>query len=263
MKQVKAKIDQLRLMIPRSNLNTDDHDLPIDFEKVEDLLGLTDIVPEYDLRSHAFNGYTDSLVFGDGLIRVNWHSKRKDMGILVDFTASGKAYYESMARTIDIKINWQHIIQKLYKKYAGHTSRVDICVDLISQGFDVDLIYHKLVTGEYQFFNGKYHLISLDRINHIGNANKVSTIYCNSRYSDAFLRIYDKKLAELTKKTALYKATARDSSDWIRVEGEYKGKLARKIGLTIANAHTNAIEPYLANFILQNWTLRVNDQKEN
>lgn len=134
--------------------------------------------------SYGHNGYTSSYNFGSGEqggnVSVMWNESRKDMGILIDFTATGKALYESFSELHGIPVNWKRIINQLYKMMS-HLSRLDIATDLINYGFSVDDIIQRLKYEKSFFLNTQGNRISSNRFKIIGNYNEAQTLYVGSR----------------------------------------------------------------------------------
>lgn len=91
--------------------------------------------------------------------------------------------------------------------HEWNVTRIDVAVDLFETGIKPRWIFHLYehlhVGSETQpkYFPGK----------------KGATVYIGSRESDRMLRIYDKG------------AEQGVDTDWLRVEGEYKGKLAKVV----------------------------------
>ena len=252
------KIDQIRLNIPYDETNQveDSQGLPKEVIVADNLLHLAGLFKSNTV-SHGHNGYTSSYNFGSGEqggnISVMWNETRKDMGILVDFTATGKALYESLAELHGIPINWKRIIEELYEK-MGHISRIDIATDLINYGFSVNRIIQRLKNEESFFLNTQGNKINSNRFKIIGNYEEAQTLYVGSRKSDAFLRIYNKKI-EQDRASGLYRNLARNCNDWVRVEAEFKHRLAKDLGRYIATLTIDNIYPYLLGCVLERWSL--------
>lgn len=252
------KIDQLRLNIPYDEIYQieSNQELPKEVVVADKLLHLSWLFKSNTI-SHGHNGYTSSYNFGSGEqggnVSIMWTESRKDMGILVDFTATGKALYESLAELHGFSINWKEIIEQLYEM-MGHTSRLDIATDLINYGFSVNEIIQRLKQEKSFFLNTQGNRINSNRFKIIGNYNEAQTLYVGSRKSDAFLRIYDKK-AEQDRASGLYRNLARSCESWIRVEAEFKHRLAKELGKYISTLTTDNIYPYLLGCVLERWSL--------
>lgn len=272
MQQFKGiKIDQLRLNVPwtydsvnRDYLNY--RTKPEMISSINSMFHFEQIFDEPVTKDTGKNGYTRSIIWGSdeqgGMISVMYNPDNTDMGILIDFTATGKLMYESLCRINDLEVNWRKIITKIYQKYNGHTSRMDVAIDFVNCNYSVDDIYKKLLTGEYIFIDSMKREISLKHIMQIGENGATNTICVGSRFSDCYLRIYDKKVEQGTK-NGIFHSLANSCSDWIRVEGEFKKRECHRIGAMVSTLPTDDIEPFLANYIFKHWKLVLSDKKKS
>lgn len=271
-KTANIKIDQLRINIPYDFEDTSlcraDSPNKMYFPKHVDLVDqifhfswIFKVVRE----SYGHNGYTNAYIFGEdngkGKISIMWNENRKDMGISVDFTATGKDLYETLGKLYGLEVDWQQIINEVCDTFQGHISRIDIAVDLINYGFSVDEIYRNLMTGQYSFLNKIDNRISMKYLKIIGKIGEIETLNVGSRSSDGYLRIYNKKI-EQSRSNGLYRNIALNCEDWIRVEGEFKHRLAKEIGKYIASLEVENMYPYLLGCILERWKLIKNDKRE-
>lgn len=261
----KIKIDQLRLNIPYEQVNLVENihnEMPKEVIVADKLLHLSCIFQETS-ESNGHNGYTTAYNFGSsvqgGTISVMWNETRLDMGILVDFTATGKALYEDLSKLHDVRVDWQKIIANLYLNYSGHLSRIDIATDLINYGFSVNQISEGLASKKLVFLNKQGNKVSSNRYKIIGSVDEAQTIYVGSRKSDAFLRIYNKKL-EQQRSDALYRMQANHCNDWIRIEAEFKHRLAKDVGKLISSMNNENIYPRLLSCVLERWSLVKNEE---
>lgn len=268
MKAIKnIKIDQIRLTVPITEARLTDTDEPDVISAINHLFKFREIFPEPLKKPTGKDGYTESIIWGTvsqgGTITVMYNPHRVDMGVLVDFTSTGKLLYESLCGLNRIDVNWRKIIAAIYQKFNGHTSRIDVAIDLINKGYSVTTLYDKLKSGEYVFVNPVRQRINFNRVQHIGRSNEVNTIYVGSRYSDSFLRIYNKKIEQIQKK-GIYHSLANRCHDWVRIEGEFKNRECHNIGAMISTLNKDNIKPYLAYFVFKHWKLVFgnNDKKE-
>lgn len=266
MKKIKhIKIDQIRFNIPITVGPINNVGEPDEIQAINRLFKFRKVFSAPVKRPTGKNGYTNSIVWGaneqGGLISVMYNPRRIDMGVLVDFTSTGKMLYEDLCKFNNIEVNWRKIITVIYQKFKGHTSRIDVAVDFINFGYSVDKIYNGLLFKKYLFINPVRQKINFKRIQHIGRSNEVNTIYVGSRLSDAFLRIYDKKL-EQTNNKGVYHSLANHCDNWVRVEGEFKNKECHHMGAMVATLATDNIEPYLASYIFKHWKLVFNIDEE-
>lgn len=258
----KISIDQLRFYLPYidSNEYYSNAEVLRAAEEIFDFSAYFEIIA----KSKGQNGYSESYNFGSEqrrYVSLMWNPERKDMGISIDFTAIGKATYEELVEfNTGFKVNWQQIIRQVYQKYQGHISRIDIATDLINYQFSVDEIARRITKQELMFLNKQGNKIPVKRLKFISNGEKTETIYVGARTSDCFLRIYDKKI-EQDRSDGRYRSLARSCHDWLRFEGEFKGKLAHKIGNLISNWDKQDIYPGLLGIVLERWSLV--EYKEN
>lgn len=266
MKRAIVKIDQLRINIPYNHimdLASKNENLPFEVLIADYFFRLTTIFHEPN-QGNAHNGYTNCYIFGSdtGAISVMWNDNRPDMGISIDFTATGKALYEELGSWLSLKINWKEIITIICKKYNGHLSRIDVAVDLIDCEFSVNSIYKRLQEEKSYFLNTLGNRINAKRYKAIGSAQEAQTLYVGSRRSDAFLRIYNKKLEQM-RPNGIYRNIAYNCKDWIRVEGEFKHRLSKDLGYRIANLGDEDIKPFLVAYLVNRWALvDVRDHEE-
>lgn len=263
MKPIKTiKIDQIRFTVPITETNLKDTDEPDVIKAINNFFKFREIFHYSINRPTGKNGYTNSILWGaseqGGLISVMYNPNRTDMGVLIDFTSTGKVLYESLCSINDIEVNWRKIITVIYQKFKGHTTRIDIAIDLINKGYSVTSICDNLKSKNYVFINPVKQRINLKRLQYIGSNNEINTIYVGSRYSDAFLRIYNKKIEQQNKK-GIFHSLANNCQDWIRIEGEFKNRECHNMGAMVSTLPTNNIEPYLASYIFKHWKLVFNN----
>lgn len=262
MKAIKnIKIDQIRFTIPINENFLKDSDEPDVIKAINRYFKFKLLFDNPIRKPTGKNGYTNSILWGTsgqgGLISVMYNPNRVDMGVLIDFTSTGKILYESLCQLNNIEVNWRKIVTKVYQYFKGHASRIDIAIDLINKGYSVDSIYKRLKSGKYVFINPVKQRIGFERIQYIGKSNEVNTIYVGSRYSDAYLRIYNKKLEQMTKK-GIFHSLAINCRDWVRVEGEFKNRECHDIGAMVSTLPKDDIEPYLASYVNKHWKLVFN-----
>ena len=264
-KQNLITIDQISFMVPITSESMDNITPPDEVQAIKHLFRFDEVFDEPQELDYGFNGYTNALRYGaaNAKILIMWSYKQAWLGVQVMFYGQGKKLYESLTRIKDIKADWHNLISYICLKFNGHVSRIDIAVDLINYGFSVNNISKKLNSGEYKFINGvTKRSINLDKIQTIGDSGCIDTIYVNSRKSDSFLRVYNKRKEGLNKNSGYY-YMAKACKDWIRIEAEFKHRVAHKIGQEVAELFdSRKIYPYLADCITQHWILVLNDDQE-
>ena len=152
--------------------------------------------------------------------------------------------------------------------YSGADSMLllkKVCLLLADNGFSVNNIAEKLKDDSYEFVNGKTkRKIGLEKMKTIGNSGEIDTIYVNSRKSDAYLRIYNKQKQGLSNKKSGYYTQAKNTKDWIRVEGEFKHREAHRIGNDLAQlVDSSKMHSYLVDCITRHWILTIKDKKDD
>jgi DNA relaxase NicK len=249
-------IDQIRFYIPY--VANKFHIEYVDELRLADKIFAFSDYFEIKAESKGQNGYSKSYNFGSSekkYISVMWNPDRKDMGISIDFTAVGKAVYEALVLDYTgLKVDWQNLIKQVCLEYQGHISRIDIATDLINYNFTVDSIAKRIMNQELVFLNKQGSRIPSVRLKFISNAETVETIYVGARTSDCFLRIYNKKI-EQDRPDGRYRSMSKGCPDWVRFEGEFKGKTAHQIGELIAKLNKQDIYSDLLGIVLERWSL--------
>lgn len=260
-------IDQISLMVPIEASTLGNKQIPDEVKAIKHMFKFNQILGKAEKQDYAFNGYTNALRYGTDTakILIMWSWKQPWMGVSTVFYGQGKKLYEALAKMNDIKVDWHELIEKICLKFKGHVSRIDVAVDLINYGFSVDAIATKLKQEKYQFINGvTKRTIGLEKVKTIGDSGEIDTIYVNSRQSDAFLRIYNKRKESLSSKSSGYYSMAKNTKDFIRIEAEFKHREAHKIGNNIAElADARKLYSFLADCITQHWVLIENDEEKN
>lgn len=261
------KIDQIRLNLPCDSVPilSTDHEMPLEVEKANSIFKLDRVFDNYDL-GYGHNGYTNSCVYGlsdqGRAASISWNPDRSDMGISIDFTATGKDLYEQLCELKGIEVDWRYLIKQVVNDYGGHISRIDIATDLINYGFSVDSICRRLNASEITVLNMRKRRIPADRFRIVGTMESRQTLYVGSRSSDAFLRIYDKK-TEQNRPNGTYRGLAQQCEDWIRVEAEFKHRVAKSIGQHISKYDGDNFYQELLGIVLERWTMADEEDQAN
>lgn len=107
------KIDQIRLNVPYeyvSKIDLINSKYPKEVILVDRIFHFARLFRQ-NSEGYGHNGYTNSYNFGSGeqgaTVSIMWNSTREDMGILVDFTATGKVLFENLAELQGITIDWK------------------------------------------------------------------------------------------------------------------------------------------------------------
>lgn len=240
-------IDQIRFVLPYRNEWIDLVEKVFQLEKI---MGTpVEITPQ--------NGYSLAYGYGfretTGLISVMVNLKRKDMGILVNFPAKAKKSYEAVSDLLNLEVDWFQIIRTVYRDLHGHISRLDVNVDLLDFGYSPHSIAQRLQADQIVFTDSRKHVVKKESMRGIGDFVETQTIGVGSRSSNAYLRLYDKKKEQQAKRGP-YLTLARKTKNWLRIEGEFKHKLAREIGLAIADS-VGVTYRHLVSLLVTRWLL--------
>lgn len=259
-------IDQISLMVPIKAISLKKDEIPDEVQAIKHIFKFNKILGKPQEQDYGLNGYTNSFKYGNNSAKiiVLWSWKQPWMGVMVMFFGQGKKLYETLSKMTDLEVDWLDIISQIYVKFKGHVSRIDVAVDLINYGFSVNDIAEKIKSGTYEFINWKTkRAIGLEKIQTIGNSGEIDTIYVNSRKSDAFLRIYNKRKQGIDNKKSGYYTQAKNTKDWIRIEGEFKHREAHKIGNDLAKLiDISQIPSYLVDCITRHWVLTVKEKND-
>ena len=221
-------------------------------DKIDELLGLEKFTISYKQTDQSFAGYNRCVDFDSFNILLCYHSDLPNMGIYLKFSGQGLKEYMKMRDERGDPISYIELVQQFMKikDYFGgeaRVSKIDFAIDFIDEGLIVDDIYKELQHSSIQSValdkkSGKLKLrknnskLSVHAVN-----NEVQTIYAGSRKNKGnslLLRIYDKKIEQLSKR-GIYYLQAKKSSDWVRFEASFRQKYANQIGEDILQCTNN------------------------
>lgn len=157
----------------------------------------------------ARNGYKTAWRNCDGAI-CQWNTERPEMRVLTQY--SGRTLERYKDRGLDACI----LLQLHGIRDDSRLTRIDLAFDLHDTGKSIPDWYDQLKHGNIKCTTSKSNLI-------VG-VDGGETLYIGSRQSDKFLRIYNKAAEQAV------------PGDWIRVELEIKGDMARELGPKLTNA---------------------------
>lgn len=221
--------------LPSNNMgvvNTSDQEIPpnsilLDYLRftlpysLDAFTGLSEwVVGQGERQATGMNGYTHrSTVLKTGF--VLWHPERKEMGIHVVLPAGALSQVDLTPIGL---MNW--VLGR-----GGHFTRVDIAYDDFSGSLDIGEMDRKLRDGEVvtrwkkaKSQSGSY------RIGEGIDDGEGVTI--GSRSSEAYCRIYDKKMERKAKDIDV------DVLSWVRVEIELKGKKSQELAKVLTSIET-------------------------
>jgi len=197
-------LDYLSFTVPFSEKN---------FERLYSLFDAANI----DVRTYGGMGYQSSAIILDGG-RMYWHNERKEMGIHVRLNP------KSLCMIATTPIGMLNIVREI----EGKVARLDLAFDDTTGLLDLEIIHTKILDGDIVTRWRKVNRISGGNV---GTSQKTGdTINVGSRQSDAFLRIYNKKLEFETKGQSV-----ENIDHWVRVELELKGDKANEFSVILAD----------------------------
>ena len=179
------------------------------------------------------NGYKSMMKMHEYDIKVLYDGK-SDMGIHFDVTGSAISYFlERFVKTLetdtpygkayaveDFNASFMRMLFETVLKH-GQFSRVDIALDDFYAKFYtvldiVDMFNSGRVISKWKSWKHVYETKNSD------NSLLGNTVYCGSRQSDIYLRIYDKQLEQS-------KGNDKIEIPWVRWELEFKGERVNEL----------------------------------
>lgn len=243
-------------LVEDTNRRWDDIATQCIFE-AENRLNLIELFGERKMLNTAISGYSVAFMYGnhDWFFSVCYHNLYRGMGILIRFSAQALAVYQQLTDLAPYQI-----LQKLQSPfYRTRCSRIDLAVDYVNEGIDINDIYDSYSTKVMQTYvireRGFIVEKAIKNYEYRGifhNAD-CETMYFGDRKSAVMLRIYDKKKEQISKKGNRYLA-ALSCEDWIRFEVECKSDYAHDLTdelLRIENE--NEYKDLLIDFIIQKY----------
>lgn len=191
----------------------------------------------------GINFYNNVVAFGDygnTSIMFGYSSSKREMGVMIHFTAQGLERYLSFRQkdnpnftALDLAKEIQRIC--ILSRGSLKFSRLDIACDFIGYGIKIDSVAKKILKQEYiaqkdrLSKNGSIGTYDIDlhlgevssSFNAIAGSDGFETIYLGNRSGKGnFLRIYNKYKDSFVKKKLT--SDALNQTDWIRYELEIK-----------------------------------------
>lgn len=221
----------------------------------EEQLRLIELFGEKSCMKSAISGYSVEYTYGncDFLFAVCYHHTFVKMGVLIRFSAQAFAYYQEQTNLLPYEI-----LQTLHSPlFQVRCSRIDIAIDYINEGIDIGDIYEDYMSGDLKVFvmrehNGRVEQISNNyRTQGIFTEGKCETLVFGKRESAVMLRIYNKKVEQISKRGTRY-SEALQYNDWVRFEVEAKQFYAHNLTYALLNTK-NEIEykEIVLGFIIQ------------
>src|SRR5689334_6433425 len=176
------------------------------------MFGLHDGMSLSRVKAVPTRGYTQAIELESGL-RLNWHEANEGQGMHMVASGSCLRWYYAHGK------DWRELFAVI-DSCGGRTSRVDLAFDVKNTKLSpVDLCKPNL-----RAYKGKGRT---PKFNALLGGDGSWTLYIGSRSSEKMLRIYDKA-----------KEQGDYASDYIRIELETKGEVARAVGWNFAREAT-------------------------
>lgn len=242
MKDLKIQIDQLSIYYPLVEDNIDQQ-----IENICNTWNFTYLLGNYETCPPQ-NRYREAIGWCDNSIKLMWNRERKDMGILLYFTATGKRNYEFYGAAKELSIDWLPLFRHV-NRYNGHLTRIDIAIDVFDADFTVGTILNDLNERRLVVKNRKDANIG-NSVKFYGEDKELTGMYVGSRNSSSYLRIYDKKNEQLKNHNNPYYNFANNFDNWIRIEGEFTKEKAKSIGIELSKSFG---DKKLMGFVLNQW----------
>ncbi|MBK6090023.1 replication initiation factor domain-containing protein [Ruminococcus difficilis] len=225
--------------------------------EAEDKLNLLDLFGERKYMNKAISGYSVGYTYGhhDFFFTVCYHHIWARMGVLIKFSAQALAYYQGQTNLMPYEI----LQQMRSPLYQVRCSRIDIAVDFIEEGIDINEIYTGYLNEQIKVFvirerNGRIeHTEKSYKIQVICSEGDCETVYFGKRDSPVMLRIYNKKTEQINNRGSRY-SEAVQYNDWVRFELEAKHDYAHKLTTALLDTK-NDIEykEIILDFIIQKY----------
>lgn len=245
--EIRVSVDQLTVTF---NCQTSTPEL--DAKNLIDQLHLVDYLGNSE-EVNAVNMYDHALGWLNPNIKVMWKTDDPKQRVALHLTATGKRHLEYSWHG---NKTWLEEFNK-YDKLDGRFSRIDVAIDLIDYGIDLEKLLAQIQRGTVRVLDSLGRTVrGLDNIKYYGEGNKVTGFYIGSPTSDALLRFYDKKIEQKSPSKPFY-LIAREVDDWTRIEAEFTGKYANAIlGDIVANVYDDdELQHKLIGYIVNHWHL--------
>lgn len=219
---------------------------------LEQTLHLDSLLGIREVSHGGLYGYDTVVNWGydNKQVRYLYSVHNEAMKMQLRFGASAlRNYIHQYEMNFGENISVLNILQKLNDMSDWHRadskvrlSRIDIAFDFIDEGVRVPNLYKRLVTDKLAVFNKRNMKVELTSFN---GEQSVNTLYFNKRSSASMLRIYNKKVEQLSRKDSERFKLAFSCIDWTRFELELKHYYAHGITEYILNCDNDLDLQYI------------------
>lgn len=187
---------------------------------------------DYEQRAPA--GYTVAYKYGEHnfYFAIAYHEYHITMGVVVKFSAQALDYYLEL-KGIQV---YEFLQMVSHIDYEQRLSRIDLTADYFDEDIDISNIYQSMMDSKVAIFREQFNK-KLGKMEYrkvpmkfkgIISQQEVGTIYVGSEKSNSRLRIYDKRMEQITHKGNKL-SVALNCSDWVRFEGVFRNEYAHQL----------------------------------
>jgi hypothetical protein len=187
--------------------------VPVDIENSELLPPINTFQPTGEINT-PFPNYNSTIALGAG--RIDWHTERPEQRKLVTLTGDDLLQMRREGYTDLALLRWVDAFENL------NVPRLDIAIDTRNRSVVPHLLYKAFLAGKLVT---KARKVTRVHETTASGVNGGYTVYIGSRFSEQFMRIYDKRAEQL----ARGKDVLLPDEEWTRVELELKGDKARVV----------------------------------
>lgn len=232
--------------------------------EAEEHLNLCAILGERKLMDKAISGYTIGFSYGDHdfFFEVCYHGIYAKMGVMIKFSAQALAYYQFQTNMFLYEI----LQQAQSPLYRVRCSRIDIAIDFINEGVNINVIHSdylndKLFIMVMRERNGFIEQVRKRyELNSISHDREFETLMFGKRDSPVMLRIYNKKVEQISKRGSRY-TEALQYDNWVRFEAEAKQEYAHGLSeLLLSIESDNEFKETILGFFIQKFYFMIPEQ---
>ena len=231
--------------------------------EAEERLNLCAILGERKLMDKAISGYTIGFSYGDHdfFFEVCYHGYFPKMGVMIKFSAQALAYYQGQTNMFLYEI----LQQAQSPLYRVRCSRIDIAIDFINEGVSINEIHSDYLNDKLRIMvmrerNGFVEQVRKRyELNSISHDSEFETLMFGKRDSPVMLRIYNKKVEQISKRGSRY-TEALQYDDWVRFEAEAKQEYAHGLSdLLLSIKSDNEFKETILGFFIQKFYFMILD----
>lgn len=244
---IRVSVDQLTVTFKCQTDNPE-----VDAENLINQLRLTNYLGDPEV-ANAVNMYDHALGWLNPNLKMMWRADDPKQRVAFLMTATGKRNLEYSWRG---DRTWLEEFRK-YRELDGRFSRIDVAIDLIDYGVDLEKLLSQIKRGKLKILDSLGRTVrGLDSIKYYGEGDKVTGFYIGRPTSDALLRFYDKKI-EQSSPGKPFHLIARGLDNWTRIEAEFTGKYANAIleDIVVNVNDEQELQHKLIGYIVNHWHL--------